>query len=134
MNTELKEGYLPLIRTTEGVLVGEAAVTNTNRFCRVLAINATEEDLNIEIPPQELIHFGYYNVPGEDSDEYFLNGNLIRWRLKLQDCEYTLKYKTGKLNINADALCPNPIQNNATTLKEIEELPSKNNADVHSTI
>ena len=29
-NIELKEGYLPLIKTTEGVLVGEAAVRNAN--------------------------------------------------------------------------------------------------------
>ena len=75
-NTELKEGYLPLIKTTEGVLVGEAAVTNANGICHVLAINTTEKDLSIEIPPQELIPFEYYNLPGEDSDEYFLAENF----------------------------------------------------------
>ena len=67
-NTEVKEGYLPLIKTTEGVLVGEAAVTNTNGICHVLAINTTEKALNIEIPPQELIPFEYYNLPGKDSN------------------------------------------------------------------
>ena len=50
MNTELKEGYLPLIKTTEGVLVGQAAVTKTNGICHLLAINTTEKDLSMEIP------------------------------------------------------------------------------------
>ena len=48
--------------------MGEAAVTNTNGICHVLAINTTEKDFSIEIPPQELIPFEYYNLPGEDPD------------------------------------------------------------------
>ena len=41
INSEIKEGYLPLIKTTEGVLVGEAAAINLNGFCHVFAINTT---------------------------------------------------------------------------------------------
>ena len=85
MNTELKEGYLPLIKTTEGVLVGEAAVTHTNGICHVLAINTTEKDLSIKIPPQELIPPEYYNLPGEDSDEYFSIKNLKFERDKIEE-------------------------------------------------
>ena len=68
INSEVKEGYLPLIKTT-GVLIGEAAVTNSNGICHVFAINTTDNDLEIEVPPQEIIPFEYYKLPGEDFDE-----------------------------------------------------------------
>ena len=85
MNTELKEGYLSLIKTTEGVLVGEAAAKNTNRIWHVFAVNTTEKNLSIEIPPQELIPFEYYNSRREDSDECFSNGNLKFERNKIEE-------------------------------------------------
>ena len=69
IHSEIREGYLPLIETTEDVLVGEAAVTNLNGICDVFAINTTDNDLEIELPPQEIIPFEYYNLPGEDFDE-----------------------------------------------------------------
>ena len=50
---------------------------------------------------------------------------LIRWRLKLQDYEYAFKCKPGKLNINADALSRNSVENNAAALKQIQELPPR---------
>ena len=65
--------------------MGEAAVTNANGICHVLAINTTEKDLSIEIPPQELIPFEYYNLPGEDSDEYFLAENFKCERGKIEE-------------------------------------------------
>ena len=69
INSEVKEGYLPLIKTTEGVLIAEAAVTNLNRICHVFAINTTDNDLEIEVPPQEIIPFECYKFPGEHFDE-----------------------------------------------------------------
>lgn len=35
---------------------------------------------------------------------------LIRWRLKLAEYDYTVTYKAGKINCNADALSRNPIE------------------------
>ncbi|XP_043473885.1 uncharacterized protein LOC122506001 [Leptopilina heterotoma] len=70
LDTELKEGYLPLIKTAEGLLVGEGVVTNHDGVCHIYAINMTSEDAEIEIPPQELIPFEFYKLPGEDSDGY----------------------------------------------------------------
>src|SRR5436190_12002542 len=35
---------------------------------------------------------------------------LMRWRLKLAEYEYEIKYKPGKKNKNADALSRNPIE------------------------
>ena len=74
-----------MIKTTEEVLVGEAAVTNTNGICDILAINTTEKHLSTEIPSQELIPFEYYNLPGEDSDESFLNENFKFERNKTEE-------------------------------------------------
>ncbi|XP_024876800.1 NKAP family protein UM04995-like, partial [Temnothorax curvispinosus] len=35
---------------------------------------------------------------------------LMRWRLKLAEYDYQIKYKPGKINKNADALSRNPIE------------------------
>ena len=70
INSEIKEGYLPLMKTIECVLIGEAAVTNLNGICHVFAINTADNDLEIESPLQESIPFEYYKFPEEDFDEY----------------------------------------------------------------
>ncbi|XP_022819396.1 uncharacterized protein LOC111351609 [Spodoptera litura] len=55
---------------------------------------------------------------------------LIRWRLKLEEFEYDIKYKKGKINSNADALSRfpvNPVQPESTSNSEskIENEPSQ---------
>ena len=52
------------------MLIDEAAVINLNGICQVFAINTTDKDLEIKLPPQEIIPFVYYKFPGEDFDEY----------------------------------------------------------------
>ena len=47
------------------MLVGEAAVTNSNGICHALAVNTTDNVLEIELSPQEIIIFKYYKLPGE---------------------------------------------------------------------
>lgn len=39
---------------------------------------------------------------------------LVRWRLKLEEFEYNIVYKSGKSNTNADALSRPPIMNTTT--------------------
>lgn len=39
------------------------------------------------------------------------NSKLIRWALKLKEFDYTIKYKSGKINSKADALSRIPIDN-----------------------
>ena len=48
------------------MLIGEAAVINLNGICHVFAINTTDNDIEIELPPQEIIPFEYYKLTGED--------------------------------------------------------------------
>ena len=36
------------------------------------------------------------------------SSRLLRWRLLLEECDCTIAYKTGKRNVNADALSTNP--------------------------
>lgn len=38
------------------------------------------------------------------------NTRVLRWRLKLAEYVYDVVYKTGKTNVNADALSRNPIK------------------------
>ena len=37
------------------------------------------------------------------------SSRLLRWRLLLEEHDYTIAYKAGKKNVNADALSRNPI-------------------------
>ena len=48
---------------------------------------------------------------------------LVRWRLKLAEYDYEIKYKAGKLNTNADALSRIPINVMTEITKEIINTP-----------
>lgn len=39
------------------------------------------------------------------------SSRLLRWRLKLEEYEYEIRYKPGRINSNADALSRNPVLN-----------------------
>lgn len=56
-DTNLTTGYIQRIQAPEHVFIGNAAVTNRNGKCFIMAINASEEDVELEIPPQELEPF-----------------------------------------------------------------------------
>ncbi|CAG5100614.1 Protein of unknown function [Cotesia congregata] len=61
--SNLITGYLPRIRTEhEHIYMGENLVTNFDNTCNVFVINAYEEDMKIQIPPQEIFPF--------ESDEF----------------------------------------------------------------
>ncbi|XP_043464123.1 uncharacterized protein LOC122499714 [Leptopilina heterotoma] len=66
ITSDLKQGYLPRIETPTGLYLGEAIVTNNNGVCHAMVINTTEEDINVRIPPQELIPFDFCKFPGEE--------------------------------------------------------------------
>ena len=70
VNSAIEEGYLPRVETKPGEFIGEAAVTNKGGECHVLAINTTQTDVSIEIPPQKLVPFEYMAF---SSEEDFLN-------------------------------------------------------------
>ena len=70
-NHDLKEGYLPKIETIDGLYIGEAVVSVNDRgACHVFAVNTTDKDVEVEIPPQELIPFEYHNF-SEEEQNYF---------------------------------------------------------------
>jgi hypothetical protein len=37
------------------------------------------------------------------------SSRLLRWRLLLEEFDYTIEYKAGKKNVNADALSRHPV-------------------------
>ena len=67
------------------------------------------------------------------------NSKLIRWRLKLEEFDYELIYKKGKINTNADALSRveiniNNEMNHNEINDEIERMSMINNVDEIDTI
>lgn len=38
------------------------------------------------------------------------SSRLLRWRLLLEEFDYTIVYKAGKRSVNADALSRNPVR------------------------
>lgn len=46
------------------------------------------------------------------------SSRLIRWRLKLEEYSYEIRYKPGRINSNVDALSRNPIQLNSLIKNE----------------
>lgn len=56
-NSDLKVGYLPRVPTPQGIFLGNAVVTTQNGVACVLAINTTDKNIKLEIPPQQLEPF-----------------------------------------------------------------------------
>jgi hypothetical protein len=46
---------------------------------------------------------------------------LVRWRLKLEEYDYEIEYKPGKINSNADALSRITVSNNNDNNHELRE-------------
>lgn len=57
------------------------------------------------------------------------NSRLVRWRLKLEEFDYEIQYKKGKLNTNADALSRIEINT-----KEVVETPDNDNMSIINNI
>ncbi|XP_076269006.1 uncharacterized protein LOC143201674 [Rhynchophorus ferrugineus] len=69
------------------------------------------------------------------------NSKLVRWRLKLQEFDFTIHYKKGKQNLNADALSRPPLKHSIeihpveipkpplTHISEISDRPDVNTED-----
>jgi len=55
------------------------------------------------------------------------NSRLVRWRLKLEEFDYTVQYKKGKTNQAADALSRNPISLNAVETESLINNPGDAN-------
>lgn len=54
---------------------------------------------------------------------------LVRWRLKLEEYDYEIIYKAGKINTNADALSRPPIMNSNIIDLTSDDLPSSDSTD-----
>ncbi|XP_038207042.1 uncharacterized protein LOC119828829 [Zerene cesonia] len=56
---------------------------------------------------------------------------LVRWRLKLEEFEYDIQYKKGKINVNADALSRYPVN---PVQPEDPLCPHPNNTDTDANV
>lgn len=68
------------------------------------------------------------------------NSKLVRWRLKLEEYDYTIEYKPGKINNNADALSRIPLEvhvneaENTSTTTDDSDGNNSDNMSVNATI
>lgn len=62
------------------------------------------------------------------------NSKLLRWRLKLEEYNYDIEYKKGKLNQNADALSRIQLNNNTSNLLDYNSSDSFDEQDASQII
>ena len=63
-----------------------------------------------------------------------VGSRLARWKIKLQEYDYEVVYKQGRVNVNADALSRNPIDNSSSKqvdLTKTDELNLYNDTFIH---
>ena len=63
-----------------------------------------------------------------------VGSRLARWKIKLQEYDYEVVYKPGRVNANADALSRNPIDNSSSKevdLTKTDELNVYNDTCIH---
>ena len=65
-NMEIVQGYLLRIDTSDGHSLGEVGVSNQYRVYHAFAINTTEDDIDLEIFPKEVIPFDFCKFPDEE--------------------------------------------------------------------
>ena len=56
---------------------------------------------------------------------------LMRWMFKFTGYEYTFKFKSGKLNCNADALSRNPIDEPSEEVVKADSKAGYNQLQIH---
>ena len=69
VNQGLLEGYLSRVEAPSGVYIGEGVVKNSEGTCHTYTYNTTEDELELEIQPQEIIPFEYWEFPGINSED-----------------------------------------------------------------
>lgn len=65
-NPNLKEGYLPQLETPQGLYLGEAIESSNDGACHAIVVKTTEEDIDLELTPEELIPFDFWKYSGEE--------------------------------------------------------------------
>ena len=79
VNSDINEGFLPLLDSPEGVFVGCAAVSVYHGRCLALAINSTEESVELRMPPQELTPYDVFEEESDGIDEIIFS-ERTRWK------------------------------------------------------
>lgn len=78
-NNEVKEGYVLIIKPTEGLLIRETVVSNSNGTCHIYAINTNVEYLEVQIGVYEIIPIEYYHLPGDELGAYSIDENYFHF-------------------------------------------------------
>ena len=68
---------MPLVDSPKGVFIGRAAVSVRNGRCLVLAINSTEEEIEVQIPPQELTPYDVFDDESDCLEEILTSGKTV---------------------------------------------------------
>ncbi|CAH4033427.1 unnamed protein product [Pieris brassicae] len=116
-NPEQKVGIILDQHLSDSLLIANCIVSvkNNNRV-NISVVNTSEElitldsDIKVRIQPLHASSFQVDpNITSAKSSISHPGSRLVRWRLKLEEFDYKIEYKKGKINSNADALSRFPV-------------------------
>uniref|UniRef100_A0ABD2W0M5 CCHC-type domain-containing protein n=1 Tax=Trichogramma kaykai TaxID=54128 RepID=A0ABD2W0M5_9HYME len=117
---EIQESSLTDLKDQESILFPEDDISYAELHLMKNAYDETYEQLDIPLEQNQVFSINSSKLDNRLSKLYDM-----KWRFKLAEYQYEVKYKVGKLNTAADALSRNPVEVNIITRAQQKILNEK---------